>query len=179
MATTKRLVDAYKAGDITLAERNSYLNNGKELNDLITIGTPAGLTVGDLDMTTDKITNLGAATAETDAANLANIKQRVAKATVTHDGGAEQTIVTVPAHSRVDKVTIVISETFNGSIGIGDAGDSDRLFANLDIVKTPGNRFNLLAEPWIYATSTPIVATLAENTTGEGTVYVDYVILGV
>jgi hypothetical protein len=177
--TTMRLADAYKTGAITLAQRNAYINRGVALNDLITIGVPAGADVGDFDMTNDKITSLGSATAETDAANLGNINQRVGSAAITHDGGAEQAIVTVPAKSRVDRVTIIISETFNGSLDIGDAGDTARLFADDDIVKTIGNRFNLLAEPVFYAAATPIIATLAANTAGAASVYVDFTILRV
>lgn len=197
--TFKRLADAFHDGDITLAQRNAYVNNGVKLNDPINIGTPAGVTVGDFDMTTDNIVNLGAAVAETDAANLSNILHRVMKHAITHDGGASQSLGTLPAKSRIDSITIDLTEDFDGTLDIGITATPDLILADADITKTistmiyspfPPSEPAMLgmfsqstppgetgAVTVIFAGATEVLAAVGTGTTGAGTVWIDYTIM--
>jgi len=66
---------------------------------------------------------------------------RVASAEITHDGGATQSIVTLPANSLVLDALFVVTEAFDGSptINIGvSGGDTDGFIADGKITKTLG-----------------------------------------
>jgi len=110
----------------------------------------------------------------------------VAKGTITYNGGATQSIATLPANSLVLEVILHITTGFNGTgatIDIGDAADADRFIANADVTEgSPGfvrssKTTAVGASGHVYASSTTVQAAVNAGTgatAGAATVYVLY-----
>lgn len=118
---------------------------------------------------------------------------RVASAKITHDGGATQAIVTLPANSLVLDALFVVTEAFDGSVTINigiSGGDTDGFLADAKITKTlaaVSGEKNVDQGALLYDTSgscgrnyyssgsASVIASVASGSTaGEGTATIVY-----
>lgn len=109
----------------------------------------------------------------------------LAKKTITHDGGAAQPIVTVPANSLILDVIVHVVVGFDGTnatIDIGDVADPDRYVAAADITDISSTGYTRTQTAgYVYDAATVVQAAVtagADATTGVAVVYVMYAKVG-
>lgn len=104
-----------------------------------------------------------------------------ARATVSYTDTGVNAIVTVPANAMITKVSVLVSQIWDGSnvtLEVGDAADPDRLItaAAVDLLKA-----EVFADPgleYLYGSQTAVNVTITNNgdtpTQGQATVLVQY-----
>jgi hypothetical protein len=177
-----RLIEARDRGILTGDQVKEYLRRGYTLGSEIGLDTnqPVVPVATSIDFQSKKGVRVALGTAETDAANLANVTARVASVDISASNHASQGIpvLVTDVPILINEVLLVNTEAFDNTVKLGISGTEDKYVPDSKFDKTVNEETDPILVGIYVPNGVNINLYMGANTTGVGKFYMLYTRLG-